>query len=139
MNVEPVPIPILSGLAEIAASRKAWFCDVWGVLHNGLDAFPSAVEACRAFIRRGGEIILVSNSPRISAPVLDDLHAIGVPEDCFTALVTSGDVTRGFVEAYSTEPTLPSRAGARHLPVRRAEGPVCIGEERQGCRLHRLF
>jgi HAD superfamily hydrolase (TIGR01459 family) len=104
MTVEPTPIPILSGLAEIAASRKACFCDVWGVLHDGLTAFPSAVESCRAFMRRGGEIILVSNSPRISAPVLDDLHAIGVPEDCFTALVTSGDVTRGFVEAYATEP-----------------------------------
>jgi HAD superfamily hydrolase (TIGR01459 family) len=104
MTVEPTPIPILSGLAEIASSRKAWFCDVWGVLHDGLTVFPSAVEACRAFIQRGGEIVLVSNSPRISAPVLDDLHAIGVPEDCFTTLVTSGDVTRGFVEAYSSEP-----------------------------------
>ena len=29
---------------------------------------------------------------------------MGVPDDCFTALVTSGDVTRGFVEAYATEP-----------------------------------
>ncbi len=104
MNGAPAPIPILSGLAELSASRKAWFCDVWGVLHDGLTAFPSAVEACRAFKRRGGEIILVSNSPRTSAPVLDHLHSAGVPLDCFNALVTSGDVTRSFVEAYSAEP-----------------------------------
>jgi len=104
MNGVPAPIPILTGLAEIAASRKAWFCDVWGVLHDGLTAFPSAVEACRAFKRRGGEIVLVSNSPRPHPPVLDHLRAAGVPDDCYDALVTSGDVTRGFIEAYSGEP-----------------------------------
>jgi HAD superfamily hydrolase (TIGR01459 family) len=104
MSVVPTPIPILSGLAEIASSRRAWFCDVWGVLHDGVTAFPSAVEACRAFKRQGGEIILVSNSPRPYPPVLDHLRGAGVPDDCYTALVTSGDVTRGFIEAYSAEP-----------------------------------
>ena len=137
MTGEPTPIPILSGLAEIAASREAWFCDVWGVLHDGLDAFPAAVDACRAFIRRGGEIILVSNSPRISAPVLGDLHAIGVPQDCFTALVTSGDVTRGFVEAHATEPLFhlgPERdmclfegLKARFASAKNANVVVCTG------------
>jgi len=91
-------------LAEIAASRKAWFCDVWGVLHDGISAFPAAVDACRAFLRSGGEVVLVSNSPRTSAPVLEHLQIAGVPRDCFTALVTSGDVTRGFVEVYAVEP-----------------------------------
>jgi HAD superfamily hydrolase (TIGR01459 family) len=104
MNRVPGPIPILSGLAGITDSRKAWFCDVWGVLHDGVSAFPAAVDACRAFLRRGGEIILVSNSPRTSAPVLEHLHLVGVPRDCFTALVTSGDVTRSYVEAYAGKP-----------------------------------
>ena len=77
MSAMPPTIPILSGLAEIAASRKAWLCDVRGVLHDGVTAFPSAVEACRAFKRQGGEIILVSNSPRPHPPVLDHLRATG--------------------------------------------------------------
>ena len=116
MNVEPAPIPILSGLAEIAASRKAWFCDVWGVLHDGLTAFPSAVEACRAFMRRGGEIILVSNSPRISAPVLDASACHWRAGGLLCLVVTSGDVTRGFVEAYP-----PSRCSI----LGRSATPAC--------------
>ncbi len=104
MNGMPEPIPILNGLAEIAAGRKAWFCDVWGVLHDGLKPFQSAIDACRAFMRQGGEVVLVSNSPRTSPPVAAHLANVGVPRDSYTTLVTSGDVTRGFVETYATEP-----------------------------------
>jgi len=104
MNGGSVEIPILSGVAEISQNRKAWLCDVWGVLHDGLTAFPSAIEACEMFRRRGGEVILVSNSPRTSDAVLEHLHSRGVPDGCFNALVTSGDVTRNFVEAFSSEP-----------------------------------
>lgn len=133
----PTPIPILSGLAGIATSRKALFCDVWGVLHDGLAAFPAAIEACRAFIRSGGEIVLVSNSPRISAPVLEHLEIAGVPRDCFTALVTSGDATRSFVEAYAAEPMFhlgPERdkclfdgLKVRFVSARSAKIAVCTG------------
>jgi len=104
MSDEGAEIPILDGVAGVSENRKAWLCDVWGVLHNGLTAFPLAIEACRTFKRLGGEVILISNSPRTSAAVLDHLQWVGVPNDCFTALVTSGDVTRSFVEAYSSEP-----------------------------------
>lgn len=137
MNGEPAPIPILPGLAEIAAGRKAWFCDIWGVLHNGISAFPDAVDACRAFLRRGGEIVLVSNSPRISAPVLEHLHLVGVPRDCFTAIVTSGDVTRGYVEAFAADPIFhlgPERdlclfdgLKIQFVSARNAKVAVCTG------------
>jgi HAD superfamily hydrolase (TIGR01459 family) len=104
MNGMPEPIPILNGLAEIAAGRKAWFCDVWGVLHDGLKPFQPAIDACRAFMRQGGQVVLVSNSPRTSPPVAAHLNNVGVPRDSYTTLVTSGDVTRGFVETYAAEP-----------------------------------
>ena len=104
MNGVAAPIPILGGLAEIASDRKAWLCDIWGVLHDGLKPFPAAIEACRAFIRQGGEVVLISNSPRTSAPVAANLINVGVPRDCYTAIVTSGDVTRRYVEAHAAEP-----------------------------------
>ncbi len=137
MNVVSAPIPILSGVAEITASRKAWFCDVWGVLHDGVSAFPAAVDACHAFLRRGGEIVLVSNSPQPSAPVLEHLHLVGVPRGCFTALVTSGDVTRSYVEAYAAEPMfhlgpeddecLFEGLKVQFVPAKSAKVAVCTG------------
>ncbi len=97
MIYERASIPVLSSIASLSATRRAWLCDVWGVLHNGQDVFQSAIEACQTFRQRGGRVILVSNSPRPAFGVLALLEDIGVPNDCFDVLVTSGDVTRALV------------------------------------------
>ncbi len=137
MSCEGAEIPILGGVAGLSQNRKAWLCDVWGVLHDGLTAFPSAIEACRTFKEQGGEVILVSNSPRTSAAVLEHLHSVGVPNACFSSLVTSGDVTRNFVEAYSSEPLFhlgPERdrclfdgLNVEFAPPAKAAAIVCTG------------
>ncbi len=36
---------LLSGLSEIADLYDVLLCDVWGVIHNGREAFPAACEA----------------------------------------------------------------------------------------------
>jgi HAD superfamily hydrolase (TIGR01459 family) len=97
-------IPILASVAGISESRKAWLCDVWGVLHEGTAAYPQAISACRRFRQQGGEVILISNSPRPSDGVLERFAEVGVPFDCFDALVTSGDATRALVENYAGAP-----------------------------------
>jgi ribonucleotide monophosphatase NagD (HAD superfamily) len=33
------------------------FCDVWGVVHNGIAAFPAACDALQRFRGRGGTAI----------------------------------------------------------------------------------
>ncbi len=37
--------PLLSHFAPLAADYDALLCDVWGVVHNGLSAFPRACDA----------------------------------------------------------------------------------------------
>jgi HAD superfamily hydrolase (TIGR01459 family) len=130
-------IPVFEGVAGLSTDRKAWLCDVWGVLHEGVTAFPQAIEACRMFRRQGGEIVLISNSPRPSGPVLEHLAQIGVPRDCFDAIVTSGDVTRGFVETYLGAPVFhlgPERdkvffdgLAVELVPAAHASVAVCTG------------
>ncbi len=137
MNFGRAGIPIVQGIASLSAQRKVWFCDVWGVLHDGAVAFPSALDACRAFRREGGEVALISNSPRPSADVLTHLSSLGVRQDCFDTLVTSGDVTRTFVAAYGTRPVFhigPERDKAffdglevRFAPATAAAVCVCTG------------
>lgn len=90
-------IPILKGIAELAPRYDAWFCDVWGVLHDGEQAFPAAAEACCTYRGGGGAIILVSNSPRPAASVVAQLDAFGMPREGYDILVTSGDVTRALL------------------------------------------
>ena len=60
-------VPLIDGLSAIADRYDAVLCDIWGVLHNGRQAFPPACEALAAFRRRGGAVVLISNAPRPNA------------------------------------------------------------------------
>ena len=97
MTTSAPPIPVLSSVAEIASDYDAWLCDIWGVMHNGVEAFVAAADACERFRAAGGTVILISNAPRPSGAVKGQLDRIGVPEGAHDAIVTSGDVTRGLL------------------------------------------
>src|SRR6201995_3549853 len=71
--------------------------DIWGVVHNGLVAFPEACEALHTFRARGGTVILITNAPRPADSVQRQLQKLGVPDDTYDAIVSSGDLTRHYV------------------------------------------
>lgn len=87
-------IPVIESIREIGGSRRVWFVDIWGVMHNGRDAFPDASAATRAFRDTGGVVVLLSNSPRPSPDLQDQLRQFGVPDEAYDATVSSGDLTR---------------------------------------------
>jgi HAD superfamily hydrolase (TIGR01459 family) len=88
-------------LAALAPDYDAVLSDVWGVVHNGIAAYPEAVDALRKFRQGGGRVVLITNAPRGAAPILDMLDAMGVPRDAYDGLVSSGDVTRDMIAPYS--------------------------------------
>ncbi len=85
---------IVESLAEISDRYDAVFCDLWGCLHNGLTAFPEAVEALRAYRQTGGKVVLLTNAPRPRGEVEKQLQHFSVPEDCWDTIATSGDSAR---------------------------------------------
>lgn len=87
-------IPVLSGLSEIAGDYDALLCDVWGVLHNGRVAFDPAVDALYRFRAECGPVILLTNAPRPVVDVESMLRRVGVPLDCYDAIVSSGSLAR---------------------------------------------
>ena len=90
-------VPRINGLEEIAGKYQLILCDVWGVLHNGLKAWPGTIEALSEFRRSGGTVVMVTNAPRPRGPVYSQLSYLGVPDGVFDAVVTSGDVTRELI------------------------------------------
>src|SRR5262245_42482400 len=102
----PAAIPILSSIAELSPTCDAWIVDVWGVMHNGVRAFAAAGEACRRFRRDGGIVVLLSNPPRPFYAVVRQLNALGVDPHSYDGGLTSGDVTRGRLQAWSGRPLL---------------------------------
>jgi HAD superfamily hydrolase (TIGR01459 family) len=72
-------------------------CDVWGVLHNGVDSFAAASSALSRARQAGLTVVLITNAPRPFAGVAQQIHALGVPEASYDRIVTSGDVTRELI------------------------------------------
>lgn len=71
--------------------------DIWGVVHNGLEAFPEACAALHAYRGRGGAVILITNAPRPADSVKLQLRKLGVADDTYDAIVSSGDLARRYV------------------------------------------
>jgi HAD superfamily hydrolase (TIGR01459 family) len=77
----------------VVADRHALIlCDLWGCLHDGVQAFPGAVQALDDLCRSGRMVILLTNAPRPSNRVRSQLDRLGIPPTCYHAIVSSGDV-----------------------------------------------
>lgn len=100
------PIPILTSIADLAATSDAWIVDIWGVMHNGARAFDAANDACRRFRARGGIVVLLSNAPRPFTDVIPHMTSLGVAVDAYDGGVTSGDATRGLIADWIGRPLL---------------------------------
>lgn len=87
-------VALLAGLSQVIDRYDAILCDVWGVIHDGRQAFPDACEALRAFRQLRGPVVLVTNAPVPKERVTRLFPRLGVLEDCFDDVVASGDVTR---------------------------------------------
>ncbi|MEO0550691.1 MAG: TIGR01459 family HAD-type hydrolase [Pseudomonadota bacterium] len=82
------------GLDAIADQYDAILCDVWGVIHNGRNAFDEACEALVRFRERGGAVCLITNAPVPKAQAIRYFDPLGVPPEAYDDCVTSGDATR---------------------------------------------
>ncbi len=130
-------VPLIERFAPLADHYDVLFCDVWGVLHNGIAAFTEACAALRRFRERGGTAILITNAPRPGAAVRRILDRLAVPHEAYDAIVSSGDVTRSLVEArlrqrvfhLGPQRDLPIFAGldVAFAPLETADYVVCSG------------
>lgn len=136
---------IIETLSDISDRYGAMFVDLWGCVHNGLTAYPEAIEALRAYRAGGGIVVLVTNSPRPRVGVMKQLEALSVPEDAWDNIATSGDSARSAMFRSSvgnkvwhvgTETDLPffeplklieNPALITRVPLEDADGIVCTG------------
>ncbi len=84
-------------LRDLVGGVEVVLSDIWGVVHNGLEAFPEACEALHTYRQQGGTVILITNAPRPADSVQRQLRKLGVADDTYDAIVSSGDLTRHFV------------------------------------------
>lgn len=109
-------VALMTSVAPLGDHYDAWFCDIWGVMHNGVSAFEGAVAACRRFRAEGGHVVLLTNAPRPAASVAAQLTSFGVPEDCYDGIVSSGDVAQHLISGFKDK-AIHHIGPARDYPI----------------------
>jgi HAD superfamily hydrolase (TIGR01459 family) len=124
-------------LRDLVDGVEIILSDIWGVVHNGLEAFPEACEALHTYRQRGGTVILITNAPRPADSVQRQLRKLGVADETYDAIVSSGDLTRNFVADHPGKKMFwigPERDSSIHrgldaamAPLEQADYIVCTG------------
>jgi len=134
-------IPIIEGAGPLLGRYRVLFCDVWGVVHNGITAYPGANDALPRFRQAGGLVVLVSNAPRPGFSVAHLLDEKSVLRETWDAIVTSGDIALGHIaetgyqRLYRIGPERRDRAffealPGPHAPIEEADAIVCTALNR---------
>ena len=136
-NAHAAP-PILAAAGGLLANYDLIFCDVWGVVHNGVTAFDEACAALTRFRAEGGTVMLVSNAPVPKARVASMLESRNVPQSAWDDIVSSGDIAlahvaeRGFKNLFCIGPQDRDQAlfkalSAKSVHLDEAEAIICTG------------
>jgi HAD superfamily hydrolase (TIGR01459 family) len=129
---------ILANAGPLLERYQVALCDVWGVLHNGRQAYADAGAALARFRSGGGTVILVSNAPVPADGVERVLDRTGVRRDAWDAIVASGEITlahiaeRGYRRLHRVGPAKRDSRLFQRLPglpaaLDEADAIVCTG------------
>ncbi|WP_029057615.1 TIGR01459 family HAD-type hydrolase [Stappia stellulata] len=90
---EPRRLAGLGGLFDDAARAEApcaVLVDVWGVVTDGVRAYPSAIRALERLRERRVPVVLVSNTSRRGEDLARLLQEQGLAPDLYAAVITGG-------------------------------------------------
>ncbi len=90
----------IAGLAEIRGTFDAVLIDQFGVLHDGHTQFLGTLDCVERLAADAVPIVALSNSGKRSSLNTARLDRLGFSPDLFRAVVTSGELAYGRIEAW---------------------------------------
>ena len=82
---------LIKGLSQIYGKYDAFFVDLWGVVHNGINLYPEAVEVLEKLHKFNKRFVLISNAPRPSKSVGKYLLNLKMKKKFIKNIFTSGE------------------------------------------------
>ncbi len=80
-------------MEPLAGHYDGFIVDLWGVLHDGVRAFPGAVDCLRRLRGMEKQVVVLSNAPRRAENVAQHMAFLELDDSCYTAVVSSGEAT----------------------------------------------
>jgi HAD superfamily hydrolase (TIGR01459 family) len=84
----------LTGFAPLADRFDGFILDLWGVIHDGVQAFPAAVDCLHRLRAAGKPTLLLSNVPRPNRDAQALMQRMGITDDLYTDILTSGEAVQ---------------------------------------------
>lgn len=82
----------VDGIGEVADAYEVFVVDVWGVLHDGDQACPGAIDCLAELRRRGRRVIVMSNAARRIDGLARELAEHGIEPGHYDHLLCSGEM-----------------------------------------------
>lgn len=87
-------VKMIHGLTDIINNFDTFILDQWGVLHNGADAFPEAIQALNYLKDHNKKVVILSNSGNTGHFSYQRLQDSGIERALYLDVLTSGDHMR---------------------------------------------
>lgn len=81
----------LDGFAEIAGDYDGFICDLWGVVHDGVEPIAGAPECLQQLEATGKRVVLLTNAPRRSSAIIAQLRNMGISDTHYDGVMSSGE------------------------------------------------
>jgi len=81
----------IKGLSEVEKKYDAFFIDLWGVIHNGVELYPDSIEVLKNLSILKKRFVLISNAPRPSKNVQKYLSKLNLDKAFLKNIFTSGE------------------------------------------------
>ena len=82
---------LIKGLSQIQSKYDAFFIDLWGVVHNGIQLYPDAIDVLEKLNKINKRFVLISNAPRPSKSVEKYLINLKMNKAFLKNIFTSGE------------------------------------------------
>jgi HAD superfamily hydrolase (TIGR01459 family) len=130
-------------LAFLPPHYRLLLCDLWGCVHDGVHVLPGVVERLDCWAAEERQIIFLTNAPRPSAAVAQQLSNLGLPDRLNGNIVSSGDTALAFIAAEGrhrsftflgskNDAALLRAAGLNFVSIDEADTVVCSGFDQRG-------
>lgn len=88
----------INNISEISDQYQYYIFDIWGVIHDGNEAYQGAIKAIKELKSQNKKICFLSNAPRRSTKVAKVLEKFGITPDLYDFAMSSGEATYSFLE-----------------------------------------
>ena len=85
---------LIKGLSQVQSKYDAFFIDLWGVIHNGIQLYPGAINVLENLNKLNKRYVLLSNAPRPSKSVEKYLINLKMDKVFLKDIFTSGEASK---------------------------------------------